>query len=346
MNSAGLVLLLGMLVMITGLLPSSLNEPAHAQEGTGNIPREEVPSAIETELADESNDIPDTAIMLVYSNTQWSGSIIGSDLGSSPSTGEGDGRVEFRCEGEFGKFSASFQKSTDEGYLVIAAIQSGNLLNSTSTEAPLGIASMAGLCKDAMAEPDVEVVDSDCLIATAAFGSELAPQVQYLRDFRDGRIMSTAAGSSFMNAFNAAYYSFSPHVAEYERGQPWLQQIVRITVYPLLGILTMSEGVYSANEGEPGAIAAGLVASAMIGAVYLAPLAFSIRQVREMKVDYRILALIAAGASTALILSIYEGSTETMMVTTSAFVLSVCLISALLVAWAASRIFERRVELG
>ncbi len=341
MRIAGL-LLLGMLVTFAGPWSSLMDKTAYAQQGAGNVPREEIPSAIEAELADEANDIPDTAIMLIYSNTQWTGSIIGSDLSSSPSTGEGDEKVEFPCEGDLGQFSASFQKSTDEGYLTIAAIQNGNLLNSTSTDDPLGIAIIAGVCSDAEAAPDVEVVDSACLIATAAFGSELAPQVQYLRDFRDNRIMSTAAGSSFMNAFNSVYYSFSPHVAEYERGQPWLQQAVRVAVYPLLGVLTISEGAYYANEGELGAVAAGFVASSMIGAVYLAPMAFSIKQVREKRLDYRIIALVMAGVSAALVLSAYVGSAEAMMFTTSAFVVSVSLISAVLVAWGASRILKRR----
>ncbi len=58
---------------------------------------------------------------------------------------------------------------------------------------------------------------SGCLIATAAFGSELTPQVQYLRNFRENYILSTASGSAFMSAFNSVYYSFSPQVADYER---------------------------------------------------------------------------------------------------------------------------------
>ena len=80
---------------------------------------------------------------------------------------------------------------------------------------------------------------SGCLIATAAFGSELTPQVQFLRNFRDHYIMSTVSGSAFMNAFNTIYYSFSPQVADYERGQPWLQTIVKMGLYPLFRILIL-----------------------------------------------------------------------------------------------------------
>src|SRR5215213_7416996 len=49
---------------------------------------------------------------------------------------------------------------------------------------------------------------SQCLIATAAFGSELSPQVQYLRNFRDHYILSTVSGSAFMDTFNSIYYTF------------------------------------------------------------------------------------------------------------------------------------------
>ena len=49
-----------------------------------------------------------------------------------------------------------------------------------------------------------------CLIATATYGSELAPQVQKLRELRDNSLLTTTSGIQFMNTFNDAYYSFSP----------------------------------------------------------------------------------------------------------------------------------------
>ena len=47
-----------------------------------------------------------------------------------------------------------------------------------------------------------------CLIATAAFGSEMAPQVQFLREIRDNTVLQTESGSAFMAGFNPVYYSF------------------------------------------------------------------------------------------------------------------------------------------
>ena len=47
-----------------------------------------------------------------------------------------------------------------------------------------------------------------CLIATAAYGSEMAPQIQQLRELRDNTILSTQFGTAFMIGFNQIYYSF------------------------------------------------------------------------------------------------------------------------------------------
>jgi len=118
----------------------------------------------------------------------------------------------------------------------------------------------------------ISVQVSPCLIATATYGSALAPQVQFLRDFRDQHIMNTFAGSNFMTAFNAWYYSFSPAVAQYESQTPAARSVAKVVLYPLMGILQFSESTFVAfgSASEIGALAAGLVAGALIGLTYLA----------------------------------------------------------------------------
>jgi peptide/nickel transport system substrate-binding protein len=113
---------------------------------------------------------------------------------------------------------------------------------------------------------------SPCLIATATYGSALAPQVQFLRDFRDRQIMNTFAGSNFMTVFNAWYYSFSPGVAQYESQTPAARTMARIALYPLMAILRLSESTFVAfgSTSEIGALAAGLLAGALLGLTYLA----------------------------------------------------------------------------
>ena len=80
-----------------------------------------------------------------------------------------------------------------------------------------------------------------CLIATAAFGSEMAPQVQFLREIRDNTVMSTQSGTAFMTGFNQFYYSFSPYVADYERENPVFKEAVKVTLTPLLTSLDITQ---------------------------------------------------------------------------------------------------------
>ena len=68
--------------------------------------------------------------------------------------------------------------------------------------------------------------DGGCLIATATFGSEMAPQVQFLRELRDNTVLQTESGTSFMTGFNQFYYSFSPYIADYERENPAFKEAV------------------------------------------------------------------------------------------------------------------------
>ena len=72
-----------------------------------------------------------------------------------------------------------------------------------------------------------------CLIATAAYGTELA-QVQFLREVRDNTVMSTSSGIAFMTGFNQIYYSFSPTIADWERENPMFQGAVRTFITPMV----------------------------------------------------------------------------------------------------------------
>ena len=78
-----------------------------------------------------------------------------------------------------------------------------------------------------------------CLIATATYGSELAPQVQQLRELRDGKLLQTSSGLAFMELFNQFYYSFSPYIADLERENPIFKEAVRLTITPLLTSLSI-----------------------------------------------------------------------------------------------------------
>ena len=89
-----------------------------------------------------------------------------------------------------------------------------------------------------------------CLIATAAYGSEMAPQIQQLREIRDNIVLSTKSGTAFMNGFNQLYYSFSPSVADFEREQPLFKEIVKIGLTPILASLSLLNHVEIDSEQE------------------------------------------------------------------------------------------------
>jgi peptide/nickel transport system substrate-binding protein len=119
-----------------------------------------------------------------------------------------------------------------------------------------------------------------CIIATATYGSEMSPEVQYLRGFRDSRILTTITGTEFMKVFNAWYYSFSPYVASWITDNPVSQGPARVVIMPLLGILHLSETAYSALGFAPetATTVAGIIASFLIGMLYFGPiLAFAYR---------------------------------------------------------------------
>ena len=92
--------------------------------------------------------------------------------------------------------------------------------------------------------------DGGCLIATAAFGAELAPQVQQLRELRDNTVLQTESGTSFMTGFNQFYYSFSPAIADYERENPTFKEAVKLALTPLLTSLTLLQYVDIDSESS------------------------------------------------------------------------------------------------
>ena len=87
-----------------------------------------------------------------------------------------------------------------------------------------------------------------CLIATATYGSELAPQVQLLREIRDNQLLNTESGTAFMSTFNELYYSFSPTIADMERESPMLKEIVKVGLTPMLSSLSLMEDANSESE--------------------------------------------------------------------------------------------------
>ena len=120
-----------------------------------------------------------------------------------------------------------------------------------------------------------------CLIATAAFGSELAPQVQFLREIRDSTVLQTQSGSTFMTGFNQFYYSFSPTIADYERENIVFKEAVKITITPMLTSLAILNYVDIDSEEEMLGYGIGIILL-NIGMYFVAP-AVVIFKIRNRK---------------------------------------------------------------
>jgi len=109
-----------------------------------------------------------------------------------------------------------------------------------------------------------------CLIATATFGSELAPQVQMLREIRDNSLLQTQSGQSFMQGFNSFYYSFSPTIADYERQNPLFKEAVKVTITPLVASLSLLN--YVDLDSEESVLGYGIGIILMnVGMYFVAP---------------------------------------------------------------------------
>jgi hypothetical protein len=69
-----------------------------------------------------------------------------------------------------------------------------------------------------------------CFIATAAFGSAMAPEVERLRAFRDSCLLTNGPGRAFVDF----YYRVSPPIADFISHDEDLRQITRVMLWPLV----------------------------------------------------------------------------------------------------------------
>jgi len=87
---------------------------------------------------------------------------------------------------------------------------------------------------------DAKVVDFRCFIATAAYGSAMAPDLRYFRKFRDEVLLKNAAGKTFVHY----YYKYSPPLAHYIAAHPWLRTATRDVLSVPADILRAVDAYY------------------------------------------------------------------------------------------------------
>jgi uncharacterized repeat protein (TIGR02543 family) len=80
-----------------------------------------------------------------------------------------------------------------------------------------------------------------CFIATAAYGSATAEQIDVLREFRDGVLLESAAGSQLVDL----YYRLSPSVADFISGNSLLRTLVRdLLVDPVVWVVGVTGNIW------------------------------------------------------------------------------------------------------
>jgi hypothetical protein len=87
---------------------------------------------------------------------------------------------------------------------------------------------------EAPQEPD-EPSPEGCFIATAAYGTPMAEEIQVLREFRDGYLLTNRPGQAFVSF----YYQVSPPIAWFIDGYPALKPVVRAALVPAVVMSTM-----------------------------------------------------------------------------------------------------------
>jgi len=80
-----------------------------------------------------------------------------------------------------------------------------------------------------------------CFIATAAYGTPTAVQIDVLREFRDVVLLESTLGSQFV----ALYYQLSPPVADFISGSSFLRTLVReLLIDPIVWVVEATENIW------------------------------------------------------------------------------------------------------
>lgn len=86
--------------------------------------------------------------------------------------------------------------------------------------------------------------DKHCFISTAAFGSDMAPEVETFRQFRNHFLLTNSLGKQFVKM----YYKYSPPIADVISKNEILKSLSRGVLYPFLGFsyIALNYGILAA----------------------------------------------------------------------------------------------------
>jgi hypothetical protein len=108
-----------------------------------------------------------------------------------------------------------------------------------------------------------------CFIATAAYGTPMAEEIQILREFRDEYLLTNPLGRAFVDF----YYRVSPPMAEFITEHPGLKPIVRAGLFPAVAMSTVAVNTTPAEK------------AAIIGLLVLVSVALAVWAMRRRRRD-------------------------------------------------------------
>jgi hypothetical protein len=100
-----------------------------------------------------------------------------------------------------------------------------------------------------------------CFIATAAYGTPMAEEIEVLREFRDQYLLTNPVGEALVDV----YYKVSPPMAEFINEHPALKPVVRAGLKPAIAMSTVA---VNTTPAEKTAIAGSLVLVSVALAVW------------------------------------------------------------------------------
>ena len=111
------------------------------------------------------------------------------------------------------------------------------------------------------------VVATPCFIATAAYGTPMASEIQILRSFRDKYLLTTPSGQAFVDL----YYKVSPPIADFVTGHPSLKPVVRAGLVPAVALSTIAVNTTTVEK------------SAILGLFVLVAIAVTVWMTRQRR---------------------------------------------------------------
>jgi uncharacterized repeat protein (TIGR02543 family) len=131
----------------------------------------------------------------------------------------------------------SIQATAASGYQFVSWTASAGSFSNANTP----VTSFTMPAQDVTVTAYFEVAGGGCFIATAAYGSPTAEQLDVLREFRDAVLLESTAGSKLV----ALYYKLSPPVADFISGNSFLRTLVReLLVDPVVWMVEATGGIW------------------------------------------------------------------------------------------------------